>query len=230
MKQITMNLKKSTKFKNIFFDFDGVIAESVSAKTDAFKEMYLPYGEEIVNQVLDYHINHGGVSRYDKFRYWEKTFFGKDISEVRVQEMAQEFSNLVLKRVIDADEVPGVKSFIKKYSKILNFWIITGTPTTEMKIITRERGLTNYFIGIYGSPQKKRFWTEYLIEKHSLKREETLFLGDATTDHKAAEFSKLHFALRENEENWDIFKNYKGIRFKDFFELEENIKNNIILS
>ena len=29
--------------KNIFFDFDGVIAESVNAKTDAFEEMYLPY-------------------------------------------------------------------------------------------------------------------------------------------------------------------------------------------
>ena len=37
--------------KNIFFDFDGVIAESVSAKTDAFKEMYMPYGEEIAAKV-----------------------------------------------------------------------------------------------------------------------------------------------------------------------------------
>ena len=54
------------------FDFDGVIAESVSAKTDAFREMYLPYGEEIANQVVDYHINHGGVSRFEKFKYWEK--------------------------------------------------------------------------------------------------------------------------------------------------------------
>lgn len=218
------------KIKNIFFDFDGVIAESVSAKTDAFKEMYLPYGEKIANQVIDYHINHGGVSRYNKFKYWEKTFFGKEITEERVQEMAQEFSSLVLNKVINSDEVSGANTFIKKYSKTFKFWIITGTPTTEIEIIAKERGLTDYFVGIHGSPENKRYWTEYLLEKHNLKREETLFLGDATTDQDAAEFSNLHFALRENEENQDIFKNYEGHRFKDFFELEEKIEKHLLFS
>ena len=45
--------------KNIFFDFDGVIAESVSAKTDAFEEMYLPYGKDIAAKVVEYHKLHG---------------------------------------------------------------------------------------------------------------------------------------------------------------------------
>lgn len=215
------------KIKNIFFDFDGVIAESVSAKTDAFREMYAPYGEEIANQVVEYHINHGGVSRFEKFKYWEKKFFNKDISEERVDELAKQFSNLVLNKVIVSDEVPGVNAFIKKYSKELNFWIITGTPTSEIEIIVNKRGLTNYFLGIHGSPKNKRYWTEYLLKKHHLKREETFFLGDATTDLDAATFSNLHFALRENEENKEIFKNYKGNRFKDFFEFEETFKNNI---
>ncbi|WP_299315629.1 HAD hydrolase-like protein [uncultured Aquimarina sp.] len=213
--------------KNIFFDFDGVIAESVSAKTDAFKEMYLPYGEKIADQVVEYHINHGGVSRYEKFRYWEKTFFDKDITEQKVQELAQEFSNLVLDKVIHSDEVPGAKAFIEKYSQSLNFWVITGTPTTEIEIITKERKLTEYFIGIHGSPKNKRYWTEYLLKQHDLKRNETLFLGDATTDQDAADFSKLHFALRENSENKEIFQNYDGMRFKDFSELELIINEHI---
>jgi HAD superfamily hydrolase (TIGR01549 family) len=216
------------KIKNIFFDFDGVIAESVSAKTDAFKEMYLPYGEEIASKVVEYHLNHGGVSRFEKFKHWEKSFFGKDISEEEVQEMAQEFSNLVLNKVIKSIEVPGANSFIKKYANKLNFWIITGTPTSEIAIILKKRGLDDYFIGIHGSPENKRFWTEYLISTHKLKRDETLFLGDATTDKDAADFSKLHFALRENEENQEIFKEYEGRRFNDFFQLENNIKEYII--
>jgi phosphoglycolate phosphatase-like HAD superfamily hydrolase len=215
------------KIKNIFFDFDGVIAESVSAKTDAFREMYAPYGEVIANEVVEYHINHGGVSRFEKFKYWEKKFFNKDISEDRVDELAKQFSNLVLNKVIVSDEVPGVNAFIKKYSKELNFWIITGTPTSEIEIIVDKRGLMNYFLGIHGSPKNKRYWTEYLLKKHHLKREETLFIGDATTDLDAATFSNLHFALRENEENKEIFKNYEGNRFKDFFEFEESFKNNI---
>ncbi len=216
------------RIKNIFFDFDGVIAESVSAKTDAFKELYSHYGEEIVGKVVEYHINHGGVSRFEKFKYWEKTFFGKEISEERVQELAQEFSKLVLNKVIDAIEVPGATAFIKKYSNKLDFWIITGTPTTEIAIIAKERGLVDYFVGIHGSPENKRFWTEHLLETHKLKRDETLFLGDATTDQDAASFSKLHFALRENEENFEIFKDYKGRRFKDFFQLEDIIKKHIL--
>lgn len=217
------------RIKNIFFDFDGVIAESVSAKTEAFREMYLSYGEEIANQVVDYHIKHGGVSRYEKFRYWEKAHFGKDISEERTQELANVFSNLVLKKVIKADEVSGANNFIKKYYKTLRFWIITGTPTKEIEVITKERKLSEYFVGIHGSPEKKRYWTEYLIKKHKLKRDETLFLGDATTDQDAAEFSSLHFALRENQENKEIFIDYKGIRFENFRDLEKLIKENLIL-
>lgn len=215
------------KIKNIFFDFDGVIAESVGAKTEAFREIYSQYGEGISSQVVDYHINNGGVSRFEKFKYWEKKFFNKDISADRVNELAKIFSDLVLNKVIDSDEVPGVKSFIKKYYKKLNFWIITGTPTSEIEIIAKERDLINYFIGIHGSPKNKRYWTEYLLKTHNLKREETLFLGDATTDQDAAVFSKLHFALRENDENKSIFEDYKGNRFKDYFELEKKIKNNI---
>lgn len=215
------------KIKNIFFDFDGVLAESVSAKTEAFRAMYAPYGEEIAKQVVQYHIEHGGVSRYEKFKYWEKKFFNKDISEDKVQELAKQFSDLVLHKVIVSDEVLGAKAFIKKYFKKLNFWIITGTPTSEIEIIAKERGLTNYFKGIHGSPKNKRYWTEYLLKKYDLKREETLFLGDATTDLDAATFSNLHFALRENEENEEMFKDYEGNRFKDFFEFEESFKNNI---
>ena len=149
-----MNLSRNTKFKNIFFDFDGVLAESVSAKTEAFKEMYLQYGEKIASQVVEYHIKNGGVSRFEKFKHWEKSFFGKDISENKLQEMAQQFSSIVLKKVIDAKEVIGAEYFIKKYSKTKNFWIITGTPTAEIQVIVRKRNIKHYFLGIHGSPEK----------------------------------------------------------------------------
>jgi HAD superfamily hydrolase (TIGR01549 family) len=213
------------KIKNIFFDFDGVIAESVSAKTDAFREMYLPYGEEIADQVFDYHIKNGGVSRYEKFKYWEKIFFGRDISEDKIQELASNFSSLVLNKVINAEEVPGANDFIKKYAKKLKFWIITGTPSDEMELIAKKRHLTDYFVGIHGSPNNKRYWTEYLLKKHNLNREETIFLGDATTDFDAANFSKIHFGLRENSENANLFNDFDGIRFKNFKILESIIKD-----
>ena len=207
--------------KNIFFDFDGVIAESVSAKTDAFKEMYMPYGEEIAVKVSEYHKRHGGVSRFEKFKYFHKELLNEEINQDKIDELAIQFSNLVLDKVINSQEVLGANYFIKKYHTKFKFWIITGTPTSEMEIIAEKRGISNYFLAIHGSPNKKSYWTEYLIEKHNLNRNETIFLGDATTDLDAANFSKTHFALRENEENLEIFKDYMGLRFSDFYQLEK---------
>ena len=207
--------------KNIFFDFDGVIAESVSAKTDAFEEMYLPYGKDIAAKVVDYHKLHGGVSRYEKFKYFHKEFLNEVINQEKVNELAIQFSNIVLDKVINSDEVLGANYFIKKYHTKFQFWVITGTPTTEIELIAEKRKLTSFFIGLHGSPKNKRYWTEYLIEKHKLNRDEIIFLGDATTDIDAANFSKTHFALRENDENKEIFKDYKGHRFNDFYQLEK---------
>ena len=207
--------------KNIFFDFDGVIAESVSAKTDAFEEMYLPYGKDIASKVVDYHKLHGGVSRYEKFKYFHKEFLNEVINQEKVNELAIQFSNIVLDKVINSDEVLGANYFIEKHHTKFQFWVITGTPTTEIELIAEKRKLTDFFIGLHGSPNNKRYWTENLIKKHNLKRDEIIFLGDATTDMDAANFSKTHFALRENEENKEIFKDYKGHRFNDFYQLEK---------
>ena len=60
-----------------------------------------------------------------------------------------------------------------------------------------------------------------MIKTNKLIRDETIFLGDATTDLDAADFSKIHFALRENEENKEIFQDFKGLSFKNFYELEK---------
>ena len=55
--------------RNIIFDFDGVISESVGVKADGFAMIYKEYGTNIVDKVLNHHYANGGVSRYEKFRY-----------------------------------------------------------------------------------------------------------------------------------------------------------------
>ena len=206
--------------RSIFFDFDGVIAESVSAKTDAFEEMYRPYGLDIATKVVEYHKMHGGVSRYEKFKYFHKEFLNEVIDIQKQDELALRFSKLVLDRVISSPEVLGASYFLKEYHKKLQFWVITGTPTEEIKFIADKRKLTTYFYGLHGSPKNKVYWTEFLIKKYNLKRDEIIFLGDSRTDLDAALFSDVHFALRENDENREIFNNFVGNRFNDFYQLE----------
>jgi|TARA_Y100000310_G_C20511448_1_gene729077 beta-phosphoglucomutase-like phosphatase (HAD superfamily) len=40
------------KAKVIFWDFDGVIKDSVNVKTRAFEKLFLPFGENVVNVKL----------------------------------------------------------------------------------------------------------------------------------------------------------------------------------
>ena len=53
---------------SIIFDFDGVILESVSVKTAAFRQLF-SFAPEHVDEIVQYHLDNGGMSRFDKFRY-----------------------------------------------------------------------------------------------------------------------------------------------------------------
>ncbi len=209
--------------KNIFFDFDGVLAESVNVKTQAFHDLYASHGEEIAQKVVAHHRANGGMSRFEKFKIYHKEFLNLSIDEAKVDELAQQFSDLVVQGVVDSEEIKGAKAFLEKFHGKIKYWIITGTPTGEMEKIAKRRDIHHFFEEICGSPTKKPVWTEYLLEKYNLKREDTLFLGDATSDYNASLHSKLHFALRSYHENIELFADYTGIRFSDFNELQQKI-------
>ena len=67
--------------KAIIYDFDGVILDSVKIKTLAFEELYSSYGKEIQNKVKSYHLLNGGISRYNKLKYYHKNFLNIDIND-----------------------------------------------------------------------------------------------------------------------------------------------------
>ena len=56
--------------KNILFDFDGVIHDSNTVKTDGFRTIFNKYPKNIVENLVEYHEANGGISRYSKIRYF----------------------------------------------------------------------------------------------------------------------------------------------------------------
>lgn len=186
--------------KHILFDFDGVICESVYIKTEAFYEMYLPYGIDVAQKVKAHHLSNGGMSRFDKFRHYETALLGREVSETRIQQLAEEFSALVKKKVIDAPFVPGALKFLQNHSDAFNCFIVSATPMDEMIEIVNAKDIADYFTMICGSPTSKVEWGKYLIEKYDLNTKETLFIGDATNDYVAAEQNKFHFLWRKTDD------------------------------
>ena len=175
------------KLEAVFFDFDGVILDSVTAKTNAFAEMFRQYGPEVEKQVVDYHIKNGGISRWEKFRHYYKNFLGKPISEAEVRELGQQFSDIALKNVLAAAFIPGAKDTLEALKDAgVPAFVASGTPEEELKHVVAARGLSQYFLEVHGAPKKKAEIVDDLVARHGFNKGNTLFLGDATTDHDAA--------------------------------------------
>ena len=63
--------------KNILFDFDGVIIDSMPIREAGFRLIFQDFDKYLVDKLIDYHNQNGGLSRYVKidffFNNW-KTF------------------------------------------------------------------------------------------------------------------------------------------------------------
>jgi phosphoglycolate phosphatase-like HAD superfamily hydrolase len=180
----------------IIFDYDGVIAESVHVKTDAFAELYSSYGTEIVQKVVDHHEAHGGISRFEKFKIYHESFLGIKLDDKGVARLAQQFSELVLTKVIESPYIAGAYEFLKNNHTNFDLFISTGTPEDEIKTILKEKNIFHYFKGIYGSPSSKVSHIQAIMGKYPYEKSEYVFIGDALTDRDAARTVGIEFIGR----------------------------------
>jgi HAD superfamily hydrolase (TIGR01549 family) len=193
-----------------------VIAESVQVKTDAFASLYEQYGDNIVKKVIEHHEANGGMSRFEKIKLYHESFLNKAITNEEIEELANQFSKLVVRKVIDSPYVPGVFKYIQKCYEQYNLFISTGTPTNEMEQILIGRGIAEYFIEIHGSPEKKNVHIAKIISKYNYHPDELIFYGDANTDINAAKQASVPFVLINNSFNEKLMKNFKGKIINNF--------------
>jgi len=182
--------------KAIIFDYDGVISESVGIKGEGFSMIYKPYGKKIADKVIKHHHANGGVSRYEKFRFYHKNFLDIELNEFEMKALSKKFSLFVVDRIIKAPYVKGAYEFLKDKNKKYDMFISTGTPENEIKIITKARGIDKFFKEIYGSPDNKTDHIKRIINKYGYKKDEIIFIGDSLEDKYAANQSQITFLAR----------------------------------
>jgi|TARA_B100001971_G_C18260476_1_gene586322 phosphoglycolate phosphatase-like HAD superfamily hydrolase len=194
------SIKNIIKDKSIFiFDFDGVLVDSVEIKTDAFVFLYKEYGNEIVNKIIEHHRLNGGMSRYEKFKHYHQSFLNQKITKDEINTLDQKFSNYVVNKVVNSPEVEGASEFLNKYYKHNKCFVNSATPNIEIKKIIKLRGWTEYFEGIFGSPDDKikniSKIFHYIDNIQSDKKNSTVFFGDAKSDFLAAKAAGIDFVL-----------------------------------
>lgn len=180
--------------KVIAFDFDGVLVESGDLKTSAFAQIFRPYGSEIEKKVVAHHLEHGGISRYEKVRYYFEHFLQRSITTEEVNQICDRFAQMVVTGVIQAPYVLGAHEFLKTTK--LPIFVVSGTPQTELEHIIQQRIMTPFFQDVYGTPQKKTYWLQHILAKGPWKPSELLFVGDSLSDYHSAVEAHVHFIGR----------------------------------
>lgn len=185
--------EKKEKLQALFFDFDGVILDSAPVKTLGFISLFEGYDTTIVDKVVQYHKEHGGISRVEKIKYAHDTIIGKPLTDDDLHLWANNFSTLVLDKMMTVPWIMGAKSFLENQGNNLLIFVISGTPEEELKQIIEKRGMSPYFNEILGSPVKKASHIKMLLNKYKLTPSQCVFIGDALTDYHAAQQTGLHF-------------------------------------
>ncbi len=177
----------------LFFDFDGVIVDSNSTKTEAFGTLFGAYDRDIVDQIVAYHRSYGGISRVEKIRYAHEHFIGQPLTEAEVGRWSARYSELVVEKVIAANLIKGAMEFLESHSQSLPVFVISGTPEDELTYIIERRNMLGLFREILGSPVKKPDHIRNLLAGYRLAPERCIFIGDALTDYHAARETGMHF-------------------------------------
>ena len=186
-------MTKAAPREAIIFDFDGVLVDSVNVKTNAFRDLYRQESREIQKAVVDFHLDHGGLSRFEKIHHYETVLLGRDANKDILDSLAGQFADLVKDAVITAEVIPGAEEILEQFAGQMPLFVASGTPEVELIEIVERRGWSGYFRQLRGSPTHKSVLVAEILNSHGLKAQDCLMIGDAMTDYSAAHENGLQF-------------------------------------
>jgi HAD superfamily hydrolase (TIGR01549 family) len=194
------------RWQAVFFDFDGVILDSVNVKTRAFALIFRPFGAKIEKKVVEYHLANGGISRFEKFRYFYEKFLEQTISEEKIIELSDRFSALVVQEVLKSHFIEGALETLDQLRQLnVPMFVVSGTPHEEIQDIVQKRDLAHYFIEVHGSPRKKEQIIHDIITRYKFEPANSLFIGDSIEDYYGAIANGLRFLGIAPKEEKSIF-------------------------
>lgn len=201
-------------YSYILWDFDGVLMDSMPTRDLGFEKVLSSYPRHELEQLLAFHRQNGGLSRYVKFRYFFEHIRNESITEDKVLELATEFSAVMRRELLNEKLlIQDSIEFVRKYHDKFKMHIVSGSDGNELRYLCETLGLSQYFISIHGSPTPKKELVGKLLEDYGIAPRDAVFIGDSTNDYDAAHLHKIDFVAYNNP----LLKGY-GIGYVDAFE------------
>jgi phosphoglycolate phosphatase-like HAD superfamily hydrolase len=204
--------------KNILWDFDGVILNSMKIKGDGFIELFKNYEQKYITVLESYHYANGGISRFEKIKYFFNEILKQEISNDDVLNLADEFAKIITKNIFDkANLIDETIIFIENNLKIYNFHIVSGAENNELNNLCNYFQINKYFLSINGSPTKKDILIKNILNKYNYKVNETVLIGDSINDFQASEKNNIKFYGFNNldlKKYGNYINTFKGFLFE----------------
>lgn len=182
--------------KVIFFDFDGVIIDSMHIRDIGFEIIAkkATTSQQIIDDFIKYHRYNAGLSRYVKIRYLYEDLLGKEISEKEVNAIASEFSLLMKEKLTTPKYlIDETVEFIKTNHKDFILHIVSGSDQKELNYLCKELKLNTYFKTIEGSPTHKNDLVKDILDLYKYNTNECILIGDSITDYNASKVNNIKF-------------------------------------
>jgi len=180
--------------KTILWDFDGVILDSMKIKGDGFVTLFENYDKKYINEIEKYHYENGGISRFEKIKYFYENILKENIDEKIVLELADKFAYIIQEKIYNKNNlIDETVAYIKENYKNYNFHIVSGAKHDELNSLCEYFDLKKYFISIDGSPIKKDILVKNIIKKYSYDKQDIILIGDSINDFNATEMNNIGF-------------------------------------
>jgi phosphoglycolate phosphatase-like HAD superfamily hydrolase len=192
-------------YETIIFDCDGVILNSNNIKTKAFYETVLPYGKKFAETLVQYHIQNGGISRYQKFEFFLKEIVKLEVTEENLNKLLDSFSEITKLALLRCQIADGI---FELREQLKSDWIVvSGGDQDELNEVFSSRNISPLFVKscIFGSPESKDVILDREIRLSTIKNP-ALYIGDSQYDHEVSRNFSLDFIFLSN---WTEFLNWR---------------------
>jgi phosphoglycolate phosphatase-like HAD superfamily hydrolase len=191
-----MTEREAMRYRSVFFDFDGVIADTNTVKKENIRQAVSAHLDpERTVEFISFFTGNNGVPREKKVYAWFDGPTGRKV--------LQEYAGLNRESFERMGTTPGFKGFFEQCRQSgARIWVLSGGDPGEIRDILRRNGL-DLFDGILAGPDTK---SEHL-RRLDFPRP-ALLIGDSRHDHEVAMEFELDFIFMYGYTQFADWKSY----------------------